>query len=535
MTAIVRVITWEFRRENRWWIVLAILAILGLNSLLYRTALPKYDSEDQILQFTIFVLEMGLIGMFLCTGQYNKAKSRLGFPEHLFTKPVRMRFVTGLRLTLAVAIAVLLYLLTAAAVYWTTGMIWSIVPACLYMTACVMFLHAMAWSLPAEPALQILLSTMGYLVLCMLYYDDLHSGPQAARLWGLLISIVLCAGLAIAGATLDRRSQRLDLSSLWDRITHALTACLPWRRCACTSPERALFWFHWIRKGWVLPGLSALAMILGFGLSWIPWAHRSQVITDYFMVIFFAHAFALPPLLGLILCQQETRNQGLATYLGTLPVPNRAMLTAYLKGCLASLVLAWGIFIMGLGILHLGFKVTGQGPLLSGLISSLKDMARAIFSIDGHPSVFQIAGIYSLAAWSVIGLTGSMILNGRRSVAIVVFAALFLWPILPALADNLGASSSTVVAIAVLEALCYILVAIVGTIAAFGYAVHKRLITSSLGIAALLIYPALILVNWKVLYAPRPLVEILGLMAILMLPVAPLATAPLALDWNRHR
>jgi len=541
MTSILRAITWEFWRENRWWIIVSVTAILGLGSLIYGHPLSEHDAEDEILHFTIQVLEMWIFAALLCAGHYNKVKNRLGFPEHLFVKPVRMRSVAMIRLGLAIITGVSMYLLTAGVFYWATEMAWPMLLPCLYMTACIVFLHAIAWSLCALPALQIILSATGLYILCVLYFYDLHSTDSSNTL-GLLIFIALSFSLALAGAALDRRSQRLKLTALWSKIVMVATACLPWKTCTNVSPQRALFWYHWTKKGWIMPAMSVSLMILGYVLTWaVPWRKPEGFIMVYFTCTFLLHAVGLPLLAGLITCQQETQNQGLPTYISSLPVANRDMLMAYLKASLASLILSWGILIMGLCLLQLQLMIAGKGHHTEELFTNIRNMTQFFHPVLGMgkmplTNLFRNQIGYFLIAWAALGLVGSMILSGRRSIGVTTMIIIFTWPIVPALAKALDVPEVIFVGIFTVEALLFILFIIGGTMAAYVYGTLKRRIHPLVTLTALIAYIALNLFYVQSIWrAPEELLGSLALLAVLTLPLAPFATAPLALAWNRNR
>jgi hypothetical protein len=532
MTSILRAITWEFWRENRWWIIVSVSAILGLVSLVYNEPINDYDPE-QMSHVTTFFMEMIGFGIFLCLSLYNKKKGRLGFPEHLFVKPIRMRSVASIRLGLAVVTAVSLYIITAWAFYRATAMRWPVALPCLYMATCIVFLHAMAWSLPAVAGLQLVFSVVGYFVLCSQYYDDLRA-EDSSRTLGLLILMMLWAGVAIAGASLDRRSQRITLTTLWNRILKIFTMCLPWKTCTNSSPQRALFWFHWIRKGWILPALSVILTILGYVLLWSgAWGGEAAFIKDYFTGIFFVHLVGFPLLISLIICQQETQNQGLPTYISSLPVTNRDMLLAYLKAGLASLAMAWGVFVTGLCLLRLGQMITGKGHLTIELFSQLMTYMTHLSDLNRN---VRIPGLYYLMAWSTVGLLGSMVLSGRRRVGVITFSTIFLFIAIPSFARGMGAPNIVIYAMNILWAWTFILIIIGGTFVAYIFGTLRKRIHPYLTLAALLLYIGLNIINAQAVWqAPKEILETLALLAIITRPLAPFATAPLALAWNRHR
>lgn len=537
MVSILRAITWEFWRENRWWIIISTCAILGLGGLVYDSELGQYDQEHMS-HLTTFFAEMIAFGMFLCLSLYNKKKSRLGFPEHLFIKPVRMRFVASVRLGLAVVTAVSLYVVTACVFLWTSEVHWPIALPCLYLATCITFLHAMAWSLSAVPGLQVICSVIGYFVLCTEYYhclraDDFSGAP------GLFIYMALWASLAVTGAALDRRAQRLTLTTLWNRILKTVTACLPWKTCTNASPQRALFWFHWIRKGWILPVLSVFFMGLGYILLWsIPEREHVKFIRDYFMGIFFVHVFIFPLLTGLIMCQQESKNQGLPAYVGPLPVTNWNMLLAYLKASLASLAAAWGVFLAGLCLLQMGLLIVGDGHLSTEFYANLTGVFQ-MYNPDSDlesNQLFHIRTVYLLIAWAVPGLLASMILTGRKTVGVIALSCVLLLPATPAIARMMGAPGIVVNALLVLGTCLFIVFAIGGTVTAYVYGTLKKRIPPYLTLVVLLICVTENIIHAEVIWQqPRELLESLALLAVITLALTPLAAAPLALAWNRHR
>ena len=161
---------------------------------------------------------------------------------------------------------------------------------------------------------------------------------------------------------------------------------------------------------------------------------------------------------------------------------------------------------------------------------------RSAESSQSLPSLLQIPAIYFLLAWAGLGLVGSMILSGRRNLMVIVLVTLFLAPMIPALADGAGAPSAVVVALRLAETWVFVLVTIGGTIAAFVYATVKKRVHVYLTLAALLLFIGLNLINWNLIWPNHfSILRSLVMVCALTLPLAPLALAPLALAWNRHR
>ena len=129
-----------------------------------------------------------------------------------------------------------------------------------------------------------------------------------------------------------------------------------------------------------------------------------------------------------------------------------------------------------------------------------------------------------------------MLLSGRRSVGTITLIIVFALPIIPALAEALDLPRPVCVALYSLEAILFIAGIIGGTILAYAYGTLKRRIHPYLAMGALLVYIALNLLFAQVIWRdPKEILASLAILAVITLPLAPFATAPLALAWNRHR
>ncbi len=89
MSAIIRAVTWEFYRQNRWWVGLSLCIILGLGGMYYNDPLPIYDTEEQITHFTVFIYEM-IAACFFCTpANTTNEKVEWDFPSTSLSNPCR--------------------------------------------------------------------------------------------------------------------------------------------------------------------------------------------------------------------------------------------------------------------------------------------------------------------------------------------------------------------------------------------------------------------------------------------------------------
>ena len=224
--------------------------------------------------------------------------------------------------------------------------------------------------------------------------------------------------------------------------------------------------------------------------------------------------------------------------MGPLPVANRDMLLAYLKTALASLTLAWAVFVTGLCLLQLFLMTAGEGRITTNLYSNLVHMIRlygpAVDMESQH--LFQIRMLYFLIAWAAPGLLASMVLTGRRTVGVIALSSVLLLPAIPAIARIVDAPRVVVMALYTLETSLFVVCVIGGTITAYVYGTLKGRISPYLALTALLVCVAMNIINAETIWQhPSGILESLAILATVVLAFTPLAPAPLALAWNRHR
>ena len=242
--------------------------------------------------------------------------------------------------------------------------------------------------------------------------------------------------------------------------------------------------------------------------------------------------------MGLIIGRTNTRLRRIeiGTFLATKPVSDRAIAYSMLKVGWASTLLTWalGTLIVLFGSACL--ICVGKGDIVTRFLSQLtfKDF------ISFYPFLFL------LIAWTLLGIGISLTLTGRQKIIASFFLSLLILFISSTLFTTMTRNEPHMKEIVLMVMGWAIgLTCGVGTVWAYGVAWRRGLIKGRTVIIAggFYLIAALYLISNEGrefnallnLHSWIYSVKCLFLLSVLALPLAPLATAPLALSWNRHR
>jgi len=198
---------------------------------------------------------------------------------------------------------------------------------------------------------------------------------------------------------------------------------------------------------------------------------------------------------------------------------------------------AWLIYIAAASFMVGWYFMVGQGDAIP--LDSYHTARRVVLELGyAHTALLVAAGIF--VVWGAMGLGASMTLMGRPWLLWVFwFAICSIGPALVAL-DTLHALN--LIPFSVLPLVRSLpwtigMCCLIGTALAFFAARRRHLIalrTLCLGPALWLLLCICVGSVWLPRDNPAPSAIVLA-MGLLALPAAPLAAAPLALAWNRHR
>ncbi|MBX3438939.1 MAG: hypothetical protein KF861_15720, partial [Planctomycetaceae bacterium] len=350
--------------------------------------------------------------------------------------------------------------------------------------------------------------------------------PTGGELAGIWVLAVLGAWVALRGIEKARCGEMRswpDFDVLWHRGAAALSRL--WRSPVASRPYgsgvSAQFWHEFWEKGLILP------VIAGFigGVSLIHGFRDSRAWLSGFFD-------ALPTIVGLCLAggglivglvQVGGKSLVIREYRATRPLSDGALASSVLRAALASAAAA--LLVVG-----------AEASLVYGwsLIQSPRDVIPQP-SAAYLPTALPFA---VLIGWSALGLIASVAMTGRAWVMalpwLLLFGAFTAGPLL----EGLRLQSDVLHAVQYGLAGILFVAMIVATIAAHVYATRQRLITARTIVAATitwLVTTAFIFFIYRINLGSRDLKGLLLLAGWMSFVAAPLATAPLALSWNRHR
>ena len=538
----------EFRRRHRW----GLVALAGYLFVLWTIKLlilgpghpirldpPNEMAALIILPFTVTFLYFVGVFSFGLTGDLAARQSM--YPARMFTLPVTTAALAGWPMLYGTAAVASLWLVAVVLARWPWGIgapmpvVW---PA-LLAAAFLAWTQALTWMPYGLPGLRVIvaalwLAAVDTIVLLALHYHARDS-VMIAILAPQIPLAYLVARFAVARA---RRGDVPDWRGMSVSVASAVDVGSR-RREGVRSPARAQVWFEWRQHGRALPALVGILLPFELTLLFVAGTHRPALV---FATL--AAVLATPPFIALFAAATMGQGNphgrdayGLAPFTATRPLTSAALIAAKITMAIWSTLAAW---LLVLTAIPLALIVSGTWPVVL-------EPAREGINVAGTVRAIAIVllGFSWLfaATWKhlvqslYIGLTGrewlikSSVLGALSSLVVIV-------PLVDWIVTHRDAQ------VALFDALPWIpvvLVCVKMLVAAWlVIRLHDRRL---LGDRALLAGAAVWLVTVIVLYAvlvwfvSTPLVPryLLGSIAILEVPLARLAAAPLALSWNRHR
>jgi hypothetical protein len=360
------------------------------------------------------------------------------------------------------------------------------------------------------------------------------AGLSMSELLTLLPILVAAYAIAVFGVSRDRRGDCVGWPNLWGRLA-ALMDLLPRRQKPFNSPAAAQFWREWREKDWVLPAVCGLwvAVIILLGVFGVTGARTAALQFAVMLQV----GLAAPVFAGMIIGQCGRKSK-IDDFKATLPVSNSRLSAMILRSGSVGLLSTWVIYVAAVLFMLGWYFMVGQiDEIPLEEYYGFKNTVRQLGYINALFLV--VAGI--IVIWGAMGLGASMTLIGRPWLLWGFWLAVCsIGPVLMAL-DTLH--TLNLIPFNVVPTLWRSLPwtigigCLLGTVLAFLAALRRYLIAWRIPCLGLGLWLLLcISVGWAWLPNDDPKTSTMVLVAgLLALSVAPLATAPLALAWNRHR
>lgn len=218
---------------------------------------------------------------------------------------------------------------------------------------------------------------------------------------------------------------------------------------------------------------------------------------------------------------------GMSTFFGTAPVSDRDLGRVLLRNLFCSNQLMWAtIAVLGLAI-----------PTFVVLTSDAKTQAEILHGLwlydrFGAAAILVAVALSALSAWGVSGTLGSLCMTGNNRMMAAVIFALVTSAVLGTFVIRFLVPVGVRETVALTVCMLVSLAAVGSSIWLFRRAVLRELISTETALIAVGIWLAEVAFLFAVLpFSPTWKVMFCG---VASLTVMPLASAPLAVAWNRH-
>jgi hypothetical protein len=459
------------------------------------------------------------------------------FPTRLYALPVTTGALAGWPMLYGTSVMALLWALARVLAVWPAEFPIPMVWPGLLAASLLAWLQALTWMPYPLAGMRVMVA-----VVCLTLLDAVVMTALEYQVSEQLMLLILAPNIPLAyvvarfAVARGRRGDVPDWSGLPARL--ARIAGLPARRRRhFSSSARAHAWFEWRRHGRSLPALVALLLPFELGMLFLIgetpalvfYTLAAVLLTPAFMAGFVAATVSRPNPHG-------RDAYGLSPFIATRPVPTAALIAAPLKVTVLSTLAAWSLVVIAIPL----------ALWLSETAPTVTERARRFSDAVGPPRAIVVAalGLGGLVLWTwkrlvqslFIGLTGrEWLIKGN------VFFTLSLLCVAGPVIYWIGER-------AVIAWLWDWLVKILGVLvflkmsAAIWIATRlseQQLVSDRTLVTGAACWCAAVFGLWGVLVwlADSALMPRygFGLVAILAIPLARLAAAPLALAWNRHR
>lgn len=550
MSPIDRALTWEFIRRCRLFFVIYLLAAITVPLAFQGLfVLQGLDVAEIELDSRLYFLNFVAISLMAFTGAILAAlvEGDSHLPTRLFTLPVSTPRIVATKMLAAAGMVIAGYLFIVGIYNLWLGTDWPFVTPLLFLVTATAGAQAGGWTLydfSAKKVLATIAAAAGLIGWFVYRFAAVErTGEQVIDSHVYLGELVLLAAAtalfywwAVVAFDCSRRGDSRawpDLSQLTmdaiARVTHPFSD----QNKTFRTSESAMFWAEWRQKGFAIPIIALGANVIILGIAMFGYA-TPQMAAGLSIALVVAFPLAGAFLVGLCCVQNPvSKSLEMGDFTATRPVADTTLAWIPIKAGVASLILAWGICLLSFGGLFSWWAITGDGPSLgehwTTLTATLKENGLLV-SAALLPVVVLVAGC------AIMGITGTVMLTGRGrvgatlmiafEVAFVAWIAINHWFISEELRPRVLAGGQIVFGVATV---LLTLVAFVRSTRLNYLSARTALLLGMvwLGLCAAVRYgyPTVVATTATAVFAS-------GLLALSLFPVA---AAPLAIRWNRHR
>ncbi len=533
-----RALYWEYARLA--WPVVMGLSIAGCALAgLYRAALEPLGERRDTLAFVAVLSTLALVSVLAMLNVRAEGLA-LGFERRLYRLPLPSwrlalaRQISGLIATSAILLVVTL---CSRLLY---GVDWPIVGPVLLTAVILAWAQAISWSYADVPFLIAPACAPVAVSLFWLTRPHLRAAnpyesfalTDALALGGFL-GLGTVAGVLAVG--LDRAGKRLIPGAFLSRRRQPGPSR---RQQPLVTPRAAVLWREWMEKGRLLTAWTALAILLNLAMSGAgsPSFSADRLLSGLiswsgFMLL------AGPAIAGFLHARfdLETRDPGIDRLRATLPLTNQRLAWDLLIAIQRTLGASWVVLVLS----------TGGALLLVGSGSRAPWMP-ILEAATSRPAAAGLAAVLALLwFWVIGGLVAALVLTGRTwVVGVGVFLPYGLLGL--AFVTQRITGRDLLQDVAVPAAISIAPTLLGATLVGCFVAIRRQLLRPAPTVLSLL---GLAMLGglaawqnpWIARLATTQSTDALELSVLLLLPafacsaLLPVALAPMALAWNRHR
>ncbi len=517
---------WEMLSHGRWGLILAALGANALPVLLF-LALKHDGALNATAEPSTVIMHMTtvLLNLFLFDTAVIGTLSPM---SRLYTVPVSTASLVGWHLVLGM-IAVMLEMAASIAVLnLSFGLNWPLFGPTLFAGATFALFLSSLWL--AEKSGWLFVSVGAAVIpLCLWFrarYGPLFGTPN--HYWTevtfgdattLVAASVVAYVVGVLGLSRNRCGSPPYSIGLMAWLARVF-AFGPDQQLALRSPLRAQLWYEWRTKGWALPAIVGMGLFMGVGI----WLISNRHAQSLFEGSLAGGAMLLVAALlgGFVLGNvgRADKDIQIGQFLATRPLTNAQLAGTILKTSAKSVFFGWALWAVFFLIVY----------------AMLVALRLNVHFVLPDPLGWLFVPAALVGTWTAAGLMLTLTLTGRQNllglfiffattlaVGLMLFQKTVLSPEAGEYFDRGLAAFGGIVFAA-------------GTIVALVTALRRQLISKQMLSVAVATWFALCVPSMRLLpfklehFASHTLIA--GLLA---LSVAPVATAPLALAWNRAR
>jgi hypothetical protein len=537
-------VAWQFRRQHRWGLIALIgyLFVLATIKLVILERGQRVQLDTESFAFVVIVpvtaTFMYLLSVFSFGFSGDLAARQSMYPARIFTLPVTTDALAGWPMLYGTAAAAVLWFATRLLALWPSDVDVPVLWPALLAASLVAWTQALTWMPYPVRGLRVIASVLWLAAIDAVVMLALELKTSEPVMLAILAPHVPFAYLLARSAV--ARARRGDLPDWRPRFASAgQTADARFReRDHFPSPERAQVWFEWRQYGRSLPWL--VAILLPFELALLfAFSDTPELIFEVLLLVLFT-----PPFMAVFVAATAAKSgvtisdgYGVTPFIATRPLTNGALIAAKMKAMTRSTLAAWMLVLVAT---PLALRFSGAAPVMI-------ERAHRFVEVMGVPraSAILLLGAAALLAstWKQLVQSLYIGMSGREWIVKgSVFAALaFLAVVLPlavwtsrnrqamaVLFNNFALIAAVLVGLKLSAAVC------------IAMRLHdKKLLSDRTLVIGALCWDVAVFALYGLLVWIVPLALLgnyaLVLIAILEVPLARLAAAPLALAWNRHR